>query len=336
MEHELREGIRAFTFRDLAERDWPKPEHLIEPWFRTGESAMVWAAAGVGKTMLSLTLALMVAGGGKVAGWTSPGPWNVLIVDGEMRGADLAERLKLLADSVEGIDREAALDNIQIHPRTLQEPHTKFYDLGDHATQQALISHIQENSIDLLILDNVTTLTDTMGDENSVEHTKPVLKFLMDLKRINVAVLLVHHSSKGGNNYRGSTAFATTFEVIIGLTKPEGAPMGQTSFKLEFTKFRAKGDQSLAPRVFTLDGCKWHAAEDEDDETTRLIRAIETCKFTTQEEAGRSIGIEDKTKVSRLLKRAYGKGLVKKQAVRDWLDAGKEAFLADFEEVELA
>ena len=286
---------------------------------------MVWAAAGGGKTMLSLTLALMVAGGGKVAGWSSPKPRKVLIVDGEMRGADLAERLNLLADSVEGIDKEAALDNIEVRARQLQEPHTRFYDLGDEATQRALTNHVQENGIDLLILDNVTTLTDTMGDENSVEATKPVLKFLMDLKRTNVAVLLVHHSSKGGNNYRGSTAFATTFEVIMGLTKPEGAPMGQTSFKLEFTKFRAKGDQSLAPRVFSLDGSTWQASEDEEDEAVKLIRAIQSCEFTTQEEAGRSIGINDKTKVCKLLGSAYGKGLVRKDNIKQCLNAAKEA-----------
>ncbi|HEY8612497.1 MAG TPA: hypothetical protein VIL69_14570 [Roseomonas sp.] len=88
--------------------------------------------------------------------------------------------------------------------------------------------------------------------------------------------------------------------------------MSQTSFKLEFTKFRAKGDQSLAPRVFRLGETKWQASEDEEDETVRLIRAIQTCKFTTQEETGRSAGIEDKTKVSRLLSRAYANGLVKK------------------------
>jgi hypothetical protein len=293
---------------------------------------MVWAAAGVGKTMLSLTLALMVAGRGQVAGWTSPKPRKVLIVDGEMRGADLAERLKLLADSVEGIDKEAVLDNIEVRARQLQEPHTKFYDLGNEVSQQALMSHVQENSIDLLILDNVTTLTDTMGDENSVEATKPVLKFLMDLKRTNVAVLLVHHSSKGGNNYRGSTAFATTFEVILGLMKPEGAPMGQTSFKLDFTKFRAKGDQSLAPRVFTLDGSSWQASEDEHDETTRLIRAIQSCKFTAQEDAGRSVGITDKTKVSRLLSQAYAKGQIKKSEVKECLKAASEIAMADFDE----
>jgi hypothetical protein len=292
---------------------------------------MVWAAAGVGKTMLSLTLALMVAGGGKVAGWTSPKPRKVLIVDGEMRGADLAERLKLLAGSVEGINKEAALDNIEVRARQLQEPHTKFYDLGDEATQQALMAHVIENQIDLLILDNVTTLTDTMGDENSVEATKPVLKFLMDLKRTNVAVLLVHHSNKSGNAFRGSTAFATTFEVIIGLTKPEGAPMGQTSFKLEFGKFRAKGDQSLAPRVFSLDGDIWRASEDEDDETTRLIRAILTCTFTKQEDAGRSVGIEDKTKVSRLLSRAYATGQVKKEVIKQCLKAAEEAAMDDFD-----
>ena len=36
----------------------------MDPWLKQGESAMVYAAPGVGKSMLALTLALGVAGGG--------------------------------------------------------------------------------------------------------------------------------------------------------------------------------------------------------------------------------------------------------------------------------
>ena len=108
--------------------------------------------------------------------------------------------------------------------------------------------------------------------------------------------------------------------------------MGQTTFKLEFNKFRAKGDQSLAPRVFTLDGSKWHASEDDDDAATRLVRALQSCKFTTQEEAGRSLGINDKTKVSRLLSQAVAKGMIKKAVVKQCLEAARMNAVVDFED----
>jgi hypothetical protein len=298
----------------------------------TGESAMIWAGPGVGKTMLSLSLVLLVAGGGSFAGWQSRGGRKVLIVDGEMRGADLVDRLNTLAAGINGIDREAALDNIEVRARQLQEPGTGFYDIGDEETQRELSAYIVEHKIDLLILDNVTTLTEKMGDENSVEATKPVLHFLMDLKQTGVAVILVHHASKGGNSYRGSTAFATTFEVIIGLTKPEGSPMGATSFKLDFTKFRAKADQVLVPRVFNLVGSTWEAEEDEGDLVQRLVRAVRSGRFTTQQDAGFSVGITDKTKVSRLMLRVYGEGLIKKEEAKAIFRAAKEESESTFDD----
>ncbi|MBK1658236.1 AAA family ATPase [Paracraurococcus ruber] len=324
MQAPLHDGIRSFTARQLTSRQWPARDFLIHPWLRKGESALAWAAPGVGKTMLSLTLALMVAGGGKFAGWEAYTPRKVLIVDGEMRGEDLAERLTFLAHTVEGINIDVALDNIEIRARQLQDPGSPFYDIADGRTQRELSTYIRKANVDFLILDNVTTLTDTMGDENSVEATKPVLAFLMDLKRTEVGVLLVHHSNKGGNTYRGSTSLMTTFEVAIGLKKPEGSAMGQACFSLEFTKFRAKAGDMMVPRVFTLDGSGWHVAEDEDDETTRLIRAIETCRFRTQQQAAVSVGIEE-TKASRLLKRAYATGATSQRHIRECLKQAGEA-----------
>ena len=331
-QHSLRESIHAFTYRELAVREWPLREPLISPWLMKGESAMIWAGAGVGKTMLSLSVAALVAGGGSFAGWHSKGGFRVLIVDGEMYGADLVERLNTLTEGIEGIDREVALDNIEVRARQLQEPGTEFYDIGDKGTQRELMDLIMQRKIDLLILDNVTTLTDTMGDENSVEAIKPVLRFLMDLKQTGVSVILVHHANKSGGSYRGSTAISTTFEVIMGLVRPEDAPMGETAFKLKFDKYRAKATEALVPKIFTLSGPTWQVEEDEGDLALRLVRAIRSGRFTTQQDAGFYVDITDKTKVSRVLSRAYGEGLIKKEEVKTIFRAAKEAMESVFEE----
>lgn len=50
------------------EMDLPRREHLIIPWLRQGESTMVFAAPGVGKSLFALDIALSVAGGGKCIG----------------------------------------------------------------------------------------------------------------------------------------------------------------------------------------------------------------------------------------------------------------------------
>lgn len=44
-----------------------------------------------------------------------------------------------------------------------------------------------------------------------------MLKLKLKLKQAGIAAILVHHSNKSEDNYRGSTAIAATFEVISGL-----------------------------------------------------------------------------------------------------------------------
>ena len=61
---------------------------------QNGETAIIWAASGVGKTMLGLSLAMALAGGGTVGEWTASRALNVLYVDGEMHEQDIQDRLK--------------------------------------------------------------------------------------------------------------------------------------------------------------------------------------------------------------------------------------------------
>jgi hypothetical protein len=298
--------VIGHTLKVLDARDWPVPEDIISPWLKQGESCMIWAGTGVGKTMLSLTLALLVAGGGTMAGWSNNRPRKVLYIDGEMRTADMVERLRLLAGTLEGISRLAAWSNLEIRSRQDQKPDVEFYDICDTETQDQLCAYLRKQGFEMLILDNLTTLS-SVKDENDAAAMRPLLGFMHKLKRDGIATILVHHSNKSGNGYRGSTAIATTFEAIIGLKRPETAASDETKFSVEFDKFRCRRSEAVKPKVFSLEPQGWVSEDNDSDDIGRLLKAIETCTYTTQGAAGTALGF-DKTKTSRLLGKAKADG----------------------------
>ena len=58
---------------------------------------MLYAPRGVGKSWLSLSIGLAVAGGASLLRWSAPRQRNVLYIDGEMPLVSLQERLKAIS-----------------------------------------------------------------------------------------------------------------------------------------------------------------------------------------------------------------------------------------------
>ena len=197
--------IKHITAKALLEQHFRERSMVIDPWLRTEETAVLWAASGVGKTMLALSLALAVAGGGTVADWSCPVARKVIYVDGEMHEQDIRDRIVALVESgaVHLPDVELALTNLKLIIRQRQEVGTPFYDLSDDASKTELLRLASAGEIGLVVLDNFTTLSDSLEDENDATQFKKVQDFFLQMKRCGVATLLVHHSNKGGKQMRG-------------------------------------------------------------------------------------------------------------------------------------
>ena len=333
------EAIRGITAGQLLARNLPPRRQVIEPWLRDGETAMIWAASGVGKTMLCLSLALAVAGGGRVAEWSAPEPGPVLYVDGEMNVQDLQDRIAHLLDTgaVELTEegRKAALGNLLIEARQDQEPGSIFYDLTQEETRQTIRQKAQRMGAQLVILDNMTTLTDGLEDENDATKFKSLQGFFMEMKQAGVALILVHHANKGGKQLRGSTALEATFEVVLGLTKPTIAPIGTAAFVTRFDKFRGKGDQRTQPLSWRLANEGWEVeqAEPEDLSEDPVIVALRSLNFTTQKELAEAVGI-DQANVSRRIKKAKELGVLKIGEDKDRFAAAKRMRIEGFNDLD--
>lgn len=333
--------LRTIDLGSLLDTPMPERQWLLSPWLREQESVLIWAAPGVGKTMLTLSLALAVAGGGSLLGWTAPRPARVLFIDGEMPLDDLKGRLGFLAGAVEGLDLGAARANLTILARHHQCPDTPFRDFGSEDQKDQILALIRSYRPDLVILDNLSTLA-TMDDENGAAETQRIVRLLTRLKQARIATVVVHHSGKSGRAYRGSSMLATTFEAIIGLTKEPGADAldasGTARFNIEWSKFRGRRDVSVGDRLVqlkeTAGALRWTSEKPQDEVLNALATLTRTGRFTTRADVGAALpehlwptpgSPPSAGWISGQFRMAGAKGVIGKAEVDNILGAAREA-----------
>jgi len=328
-------GLKAMTLEQLAATRFPEREFIIEPWIRDGESVMLYAAAGLGKSMFAMSLALTVAGGGEFLGWNAPKARRVLYLDGEMHIQDIQQRALMLADALgEGtLDKAQAFKNMTIIARQYQEHGTSFPDLAQEEGRERFLELARQGTdgkpYDLIILDNLSTLA-TIEDENAPSAFNGVIPFLMQLKQAGIACMLVHHTGKGSNSstYRGHSKMATTFEAMICMEKLDAAPEQYgTAFKMKWDKYRGERCDAMIERkawlASTGDGkCrKWDYELLEDEKILRMCALLRSLQYVNQKELAVALG-SNGTAISRLKRKAIADGYISNN---DWINLFHQA-----------
>jgi RecA-family ATPase len=227
-----------------------QPEDILQGLIRQGEQVLIYSSTGSYKSWLGTSIWLAVANGSSVAKttdgfdkWKAPKSRKVLLLDGELDQYDLGERLNKLCPNYG--DNEGL-----VLMRQMQSINSAFPNLAKSDDQDSLINFCVEQEIELLVLDNLTTLADVV-DENAASAMKPLTHLLQKLKAAGVATVLIHHSNKGDNSYRGSTVLATTFNAIIKL-KRDSVERGLFSLIFEKARNSHIENQALKMRLKTL------------------------------------------------------------------------------------
>lgn len=327
------------TLDELLATDFRPRRHLLFPWLREQESVMLYADTGAGKSMFALSMALAVAGGGEYLGWAPEEkadgtPWRVLYVDGEMHAQDIQERAAMLLDAIPGIDRAAAVESIRFLPRQLQKPGSDFPCITDATGMDFVLRQVEGGKVDLLILDNFTTLGE-VEDENAASSFNAIQDFLLRLKTTGVATVLVHHANKAGDNFRGSSKLAATFETIIHLARPEGhQETGGASFRVEWDKVRAGGPKRavrpVRAKLATVPGKSFEEPERAaweyetgDLETLEDLRErLKAGEFRSMAEASIHFGVS-KQSLTRWGEKGIRLGLWTEDQLRHWIGKGR-------------
>jgi putative DNA primase/helicase len=202
---------------------------LLNPILPERSLAMVYAPRGLGKSWLALSIGLAVAGGTSLLRWSAPRQRNVLYVDGEMPLVSLQERLKAIST---GLGTEISNDGFRILAADQIE---SGINLCSEDGQRSLEPLLQD--VDLLILDNLSTLC-TTGGESASDAWVPMQNWLLKLRRQGIAVLFIHHAGNNGRQ-RGTSRREDALDTVIGLRRPEDyAPEQGARFEIHCEKLR--------------------------------------------------------------------------------------------------
>jgi hypothetical protein len=241
-----KKGVTKTCIKGLLETEFKPEELILAPWLPTQGLGMIHARPGVGKTFLAIGIAFAVAAGGKFLKWEAPQARSVLYIDGEMAGDDIKKRYEKIV-----VEHGFALPSKLLEIITPDINEDILPDIGTVAGQKLIESQLTDET-ELLILDNISCLQRT-GEENPAEGWAVMQEWLLRLKSMGRAVLLIHHSGKGGSQ-RGTSKREDFLNTILVLKRnptyefEEGA-----RFEVHYEKARSVYGVAARPFEAKLD-----------------------------------------------------------------------------------
>ena len=224
--------IVALDLHDLAKMEFKPREPLLLPWLHSQDLCMVYAGRGIGKTHFALSVAYAVATGGKFMDWQANQPRKVLYLDGELPGTVMLNRLLMHLPK-----QEPAPGFLRVFTPDLLDMDDLMPDLATSDGQEAINTMIEPDTA-LVIVDNLSAWARGSKAENDAESWLPIAAWVLALRRRGIAVLMVHHAGKGGDQ-RGTSKREDVLDVVIKLSRPKDyAPEQGARFELSFTKAR--------------------------------------------------------------------------------------------------
>jgi hypothetical protein len=291
------QGLSILTAAELMAADLPPRRDLLSPLLAFDSAALVYGPAGIGKSLLALSIAWAVASGTSILGWQSPRPHRVLYVDGELGAGGLRERLALFGPPPAGL---------MVCPHDLVTG--KLLDLAENAGLLRLMK--AWNDPDLVVLDPLSSLAGLRSGDS--ERWDLLQRFLLLQKKNRRATLLVHHANKAGA-LRGSTRREDALDLLIALRRPDAGPLGNARFEIHFEKARRRS-RPLVPMLAELqtgdDGrARWRWGPAEGGRVERAAALLN--RGLAAREAAAALGVS-RSSLYRLRAEAQANGLLSK------------------------
>ena len=132
------------------------------------------------------------------------------------------------------------------------------------------------DGVDLLVLDNLSSLTAVIRD-NDAESWGPIQEWLLKLRRRGISVLIVHHAGKGGQQ-RGTSRREDVLDTSISLRHPaDYSPVEGARFEVHLEKARGVHGDAARPfeaKLDVRDGMAIWATRELDDANRARVQAL--------------------------------------------------------------
>jgi putative DNA primase/helicase len=242
-------------------------EMLLAPIIPEKGLVMVYGYRGTGKTHVGLGIGYAVSTGLRFLKWHAPKARKILLIDGEMPAAALQERLEGIV-TAENFEPDKGM--FRIIAGDLEE--FGIGNLADPKIQRELDPRL--SGIDLLILDNLSSLTAVIRD-NDPESWNAIQTWLLSLRRRGISVLIIHHAGKGGDQ-RGTSRREDVLDTSISLRRPaDYTPTEGARFEVHIEKGRGIHGDAAKPFEAMLTAGGWTMREIEDVNKARIAALLE-------------------------------------------------------------
>jgi hypothetical protein len=298
-----RSAESGILFSDLLKKQFPPEDWLVEGLITTGLSVLT-GASKIGKSWLALQLVTALDQGGCFLGSLKARRCDVLYC--------------ALEDTPKRIQRRIQKQGMETFNGSRLETKRR--------TPADLRAFLKVNPQFRVVI--IDTFQKMMGisDLNDYSQTVNGMSALKDIAdSLNIAVIVIHHNRKGGDNdgdhmesALGSTGINATADTTLTMRRKRGtgeATLSVTGRDVEDTAFTLAWDGDICSWTVTGQGALKPALTEAQQQIADLLES-EARNFTTAEIAG-STGIQ-KYEVSRQAAAMAVKGLIERPVYGQW------------------
>lgn len=225
-------NLVCYNIKDFLELKIPPAEYILHPILCERRHAMIYAPRGAGKTWFCLSLAYSAATGITIIErYQAKKACKVLYIDGEMAADELQSRLLTISG---GKIPPEVVNNFRIMTPDLCKG--QMPNIASPFGQDDFGPFLRD--VDVIFIDNISSLSSGIN-ENDAESWGPFKQWLLYVRKLGIAVVIIHHAGKNGQQ-RGTSSREDSLDVVLSLKPQKSTSIEEiTRFNVHFEKARS-------------------------------------------------------------------------------------------------